>query len=346
MLLRRISVAFLLVAVACDGASDESGDPCSAYVDAFLDYATRCGDGGDGLTDARTELRAACQKSLALNGQSGLAEALTTCASKVQGVSCKDLTALDCDTPKGTLADGTACAEGFQCASGFCKKAKNTTNGSEASCGTCAATLGEGAECDSDGECSEGLDCVFGAKRTCAKPARAAAGSKCQPFQRDACAEGLVCNRTGTAGETTCQAPAKAGAGCYDDYACEGDLVCSDDDDTCVAAAAEGASCATTDCKSGLACDPSSKTCKKPVYVAIGASCDHTVTYCETGFCKGYDKAVESETGAVTITPGTCAAYLDDGAACDDKADGNDVDKCRSKCVNGTCTTEDPSVCK
>lgn len=58
---------------------------------------------------------------------------------------------------EGLLANGAACADTAQCATGYCDRGASS---GECSAGVCTAFLASGAECDDEGACGE-LDCVY-----------------------------------------------------------------------------------------------------------------------------------------------------------------------------------------
>ncbi len=153
--------------------------------------------------------------------------------------------------PPGDRELGAPCLSSLQCASLWCggtavTGADGTAVPYALQCGTCAATLAEGAACDAAKDaCDIGMSCFNGTCRT-----RAAAGAACLHWSD--CALPNVCKSTGL----------------------------------CGAVAGQGQSCqASTDCTTDVGCDAATKLCVPLVYAQPGDPCDGDVDRCESGSC-------------------------------------------------------------
>lgn len=330
-------VVFLLV--ACKGSTDEdANDACGSYIQALIDAEARCSP--TGLDSSREQLRSrliqSCNEALAVPGAApDLASQLQACAAKQSTAVCGSDT--DCTLKGGTLADGAACFDDYQCAGGDCRKTS-----SDASCGTCAKAAPVGGDC-SNAECVEGSTCVHSTgKATCVAVKIGQAGEAC--FGSDGtvvrCADGLRC--AFGADEAKCAAPAAAGAACKSQYDCQETLRCIAG--KCAAPVAAGGDCTALECDKGFGCSVDHK-CVAITQVGIGQDCD-IVRRCSEGECVGLS-AMGSTDGEVSIKPGRCVAYLAEGAACSTDS-SKDSARCAppAKCVAGKCTTQSPSACK
>ncbi len=324
-----LAASAVATVVACSGDSTTSGaeGACGKYFDALTTFGTRCGSGNIGGT--RTDFVAACKAVIAAPG-SGLSESyVSTCADAVSsttGCSVGSLPA--CKTPTGKLADGAACGDDIQCASGDCK---TTSSGSGLSCGTCAKVAKEGEACGVPPDslsCGPDLKC---SNQVCVKNVPIPAGGACSFSGAPGanCASGTVCNAPLTPNATgTCAPLPKKGETCT--VACETGLACSGG--KCVDRLDVGGTCTSSgDCKSGLYCD-GTKKCATPTIAKVGEPCGSSQVKCDTGLsCE--------QTGT---DQSTCVALKKNGEAC------APTDKCASflVCVNGTCAPDDPGLCK
>jgi hypothetical protein len=251
-------------------------------------------------------------------------------APRASGATCTSASAcadgLVCDT-RGShicvapLAAGSACAENGQCATGLA---------CDPGSGTCTALAGEGDACgDVDGACGAGRACEQAPEtRTCGTPD--AAGAMC--MSDDTCATGLDCD----SGTHECTAPPGEGAACPDHH-CAAGLTCDDGTTTCVALPGVGEACANGDrfCAEGLGCRDSDRTCQAsaaegeacltnpPDYLCgPGLGCSFTdhgsICVAQGGVgtpCTDSARECTADTYCDGATQ-TCAARLDDGAAC------------------------------
>lgn len=191
-------------------------------------------------------------------------------------------------------------------------------------CKSVAGSLADGSPCGEDAQCT-GRACNRTGDSNCgACGQRVAAGGDCTTGK---CDDGLTC-----AQNSKCVAGAAAGASCGETQPCQSGLVCSKG--TCGQGAAAGGSCADGEACNpfkGLACDPTSKTCKEVKVANAGEKCglvDGQFVLCAAGG---------------TCKSGTCAAPLADGASC--TADGAGCQE-PAECLNGVCTISDPGACK
>lgn len=290
-----------------------------AYIEAYCDYAVRCGE----IVD-----RALCERVFGaelgnefVQFEANVADgtivydpaAAATCLAAIDGWSC-DRT--DEDTRRGdeacaevftgTVALGGDCFVDEQCADhGSCAPIKcfDACCLSECVAGTPTVDIGDScfdANCPSDAFCDD--------TDTCA--ALLPQGSTCS--YDGMCDFGLGC-----AGGT-CEVLPGTGEACPDfECAMSGDE-CVDGE--CTARAGDGEACTDIDCMFGLVCPQGpSPTCTP--YPSLGESC------ADTGFCRtGYCNADSLE----------CEALLDNGEAC-----GSGLD-----CASGKCDdTLEPAEC-
>lgn len=330
------SAALFVLLAACKTTSSggASDDPCSAYLDSTIAHESRCNGTGMAIEAKRDRFLAYCNRALSAPGAApDLASQLVACGKQLETAACGD-EASDCKPKGGTLTEGAACVDDTQCASGACQRAEN------ASCGTCRASVAVGGDC-TNGHCVTGSVCVSSnGKATCVAEKIAQAGESCSSENGVVrCASGLSCSFAGD--KATCRAPGDTGAACSSRRDCKEGLACVSG--KCAAAVAEGGACSLDECATGLGCDSTTKKCAKYKLVPDGAACDDA-NICETGSCSGVSADASSD-GGVTVTPGKCIPVLAEGAACtpDSKTAHCDV---LAECVNGKCTTPDPSACK
>jgi hypothetical protein len=200
---------------------------------------------------------------------------LEKCAKAVPSLTCAQLYTRDtpaaCAPEPGKLADGSACGDDAQCANAYCKKPAGQV------CGVCSKRAAAGAACALDADCDYNLTCANSscvayaaagatcdAGHPCARPnvckagvcaAPAQAGQACTPSTGGGDCDltaGLFCHPT----MRTCVAVMWAGAGQPCGFvnnnvvACSGSGHCQVPNlmvmGTCVAPAADGAACDTT----------------------------------------------------------------------------------------------------
>lgn len=302
--------AFLVLASGCSGSGSSSSSgggvtaaqACDAQVDADCGILQRCAPFyltylyGD-MTACKTRLRLNCESNFSKNGVRATPTEAKACADATAAESCSTLysgdTLSQCDTTAGSLTNGTTCGNAAQCESTACRFPANAT------CGTCTAPVSAGGSCANGEICAKGLTCANngncvtpgGAGSTCGanSPCKGtlvcnngtcgsalAAGSNCNP-QADACdgTAGLFCNPS----NSQCQSVAFANAGQPCGLVGGGLTACSAHgfcnrnggaSGTCVAAAADGATCNTNtgpDCMLPANCI--NGTCQLP-----GVSCN------------------------------------------------------------------------
>lgn len=335
------AAAFLLLA-SCGG--DDDGDACSQYFDALYGYETRCSLGEAAKTNAnRARFMTVCANILNAPGASSIGAALSSCAAKVNGASCND--SAECDELEGvtgSLPDGSACLEDYQCASGGCDAKGNQ-------CGKCVARAAVGQPCTPSIGCVKGSSCVVqNDTGTCREIVIAKAGEDCSSTDGLVieCDKGLGCAFGSDYTQPgKCQPLQPAGGTCRFVSDCQAGLICvvqdAGDAGVCGAGTPAGGDCSfdRPNCARGLICGDDGK-CTAEVYVETGQTCDRTHS-CLRGRCT--NGALDS--GA----KGICEAPIPDGAPCEEYSSSNPTPKdCDSyaECINGTCQVSNPAVCK
>lgn len=322
--------AAAITAIACGGSgtpATNNDDACGKYYDALISLGNRCS--GSGTTGTRTDFIALCKAASSAPGTSITPALLSSCADAVNTTtqcSISDLT--QCKPGPGTLADGTACGDDSQCASGDCK---TTTAPNGQRCGTCVKTAKEGEPCnvapDNVG-CGANLSCD---KNVCVKNVPIAAGGACSfsGSPGSNCTSGTYCNAPLTPNATgVCATIPKKGEACT--TTCATGLVCTNA--VCADRLDVGGACtSSTQCKTGLYCDTTAKTCAAPKIAKLGETCGGSSVKCDTGL-----------TCASSGTGSTCVAVKKSGEAC------TPTDKCADflSCINGVCAVNDPGLCK
>ncbi len=227
---------------------------------------------GDTAT-CQTRLATQLQGQLQAPGTSTTIAQVQGCSAALPQVACSDLLGrvqVDaCKTMPGPLATGSACGADGQCASTHC------VIPSTATCGTCGELAAAGAACSVDTDCSPAMTCLNGAcaryggtGATCSatqpcRPDLACVGGSCGTPRAlgAACASSSECNQLQgqfwNPQSLVCQTVTLATAGSACGLVaggvtlCEGPgSLCRGDNaapyqGTCVAFAADGASCAT-----------------------------------------------------------------------------------------------------
>jgi hypothetical protein len=295
----RKGLLLLVAGLGCSCGSVSADEACASWTTAYCERINSCmpvaivvafGD----VATCVTRSRLTCPPVFDVAGSSLTPQGLDDCAKALPAASCEELISHNppaaCRPKPGTLVNGTACGIDNQCQSGYCKtnglcgvcSGRATAGGSceqQDDCDyglycaskLCVAPAGPGATCDQGHPCRTDLSCVGG---TCATPL--APGAKCDPLKAE-CeeAKGYFC----TPKSQVCAAAkqAKAGEACgvlEDGYgACVSGGFCkmAGLSGSCVAAAADGATCSDTagpHCQSPATCvnglckldDPS--TCK------------------------------------------------------------------------------------
>ncbi len=261
-----------------DGSSVTSAMATSDAASAYCAKAAACAPAYVTLaygTTAECEQRlsASLVPGLSANGSTETAAQVESCATAIASASCSDLLSRTlpaiCTPTPGTLADGTACAEDSQCSGGRCHIAAGTV------CGTCGEPSGAGTACSQDDDCANGMKC--GTANACvaygAMGATCDATHPCNPVYgcvagmcgapgavnapcttSDACDQlnGIFCD--GTKCTSVAFAPAAAACGLVSGALtvcqgpgsfCQGEMAPTYRG-TCVAGAADGATCDAT----------------------------------------------------------------------------------------------------
>jgi hypothetical protein len=335
MKLGSFAAAFIgsaLAAFASLGAggcsSSSSNDPtptqvCQHEFQAHAAYLGTCYAGSTFALHDESRYVQACVLELNAPGAAP-ASALDQCASKIAGAtgSCGTDDLL-CDvTMKGSLANGSACGEGMQCQSGFCR----ATDSSKSPCGTCAPAIPAGAACDlGNPGCADGASCqgsLDSPENTCVAYTDVEVGQSCKgAFVR--CRDSFCSPKT-----STCVPFVGANAACGQGDACGAGLLCTSG--VCAPRKKAGEACTLSlYCAPGLGCDGTSNTCVPQVSVEPEQACD-AVHVCRVGFCSEFD-------------PGKCPPVVADGAAC---TRGGPLCNNDAECIDGKCQVFDPASCK
>jgi hypothetical protein len=253
---------------------------------------------GDEAT-CETTAHQACLTSLNAPSTAATPGQLETCGRDLGAVSCTDAlsrnTPTSCQPTGGPIANGMACGDNWQCASGRCAVPD------DAVCGVCADLAGAGATCVHDDDCEHGLSCT---NKVCV--ARGVAGAACD--KNHPCANPNVCNGETATAQGTCGPAAAPGADCstascslLDGYFCHPtNKVCQ-----AFTIAQPGEPCGRVNdglvlcAGSLLACNravPTDKTGVCPALVAPGGSCSATApcapgAKCIAGACTIADPA-------------------------------------------------------
>jgi hypothetical protein len=232
-----------------------------------------------------------CVPGLMAPSSSASPDKLESCANAVTGASCDTLYTHDtpsaCKSDPGKLMNGAACGDDAQCTSTYCKKASGQV------CGVCGMRASAGGACSVEADCDYKLTCAnmlcvaFGAAGatcdsghpcappnvcragTCATGATAGqacdpAGKECDPTQPLYCpATSRVCTTvTFVGGGQACGLVNGGYVGCSGGARCK---LGAGFMGTCLAPAADGAACDTTngpDCLAPAQCVGS--VCKLP----------------------------------------------------------------------------------
>lgn len=296
-----------LVVLACTSSNTGSASPdsaCSTLAAAICkrlgsctQFALSISYADEANCEAREKIN--CLNSLNATGTGNTADTAQSCAAAAPSASCNDLFSNHqipdaCKTPAGTLADGTACSDDAQCKGKRCRIPAGQT------CGACSTPAAGGAACAVTGDCDYGLVC---ANMVCVAPG--GGGASCDAGHP--CGGGFAC-KAGTcsavlAAGATCDATAQncdflaglycdpntkvcaqvttAAAGAACGLSASGYALCGArgfcrkaagaQTGTCVAAAADGQPCDTTNgplctapatCSGGVCKLPDSTACK------------------------------------------------------------------------------------
>lgn len=228
---------------------------------------------------------ATCEKRFAVNcvpnfnapGTSATPSVLAQCATDVKTSTCDDLLGrklpLSCKTQPGTLADGAPCGTDAQCKGTLCRQSNANT------CGACSTIGAGGAACERNEDCDVELGC---ANKKCVVFAKA--GQPCSATSP--CVPSLACNKgtcaVPLAAGATCEGPADQSQnpceGTKGFYCHPQTKVC-----TSIVTAAAGAPCGFIDngvviCTGGAFCKTTPPAVQGTCLAAAadGASCDDT----------------------------------------------------------------------
>ena len=232
------------------------------------------------------------------------------CSQDLETAGCADILSHksppSCQPKGGTVGNGMACGDDWQCASGRCNIPDNAT------CGVCADRAAGGAACPNktDDDCEFGLVCAD--NMICVVPG--VAGASCDA--NHPCASPLVCNgATVTGGLGTCAAGGALGAPCTDDQ-----------------------SCSIID---GLWCTREmNRTCAKVGAAEAGMRCGF-LSVSEFTLCKGGGPGGGCNVGAGMLM-GTCPRLAMPGEPCS----ATTPCKAGGKSVNALCTVREPAACR
>jgi hypothetical protein len=318
-----------LGAAACSGKTDApaaagpgADAACTDYAKARCDKFAACEvlavpfRYGDSATCLVRE-KLGCMNSLAASPTGATPDSVEACLAVYATFSCADYMNNNppavCQSQKGALANGSACAFNAQCQSSFCAMSKGTA------CGTCEDAPKAGDSCASVTNCGYNLVC---SKVTQTCTASGAVGAACTKGD-NTCGYGLGCaGTTAAAPDGTCQPSAKAGEGC---------------------GFKEGAVCDTT---AGLYCNAG--LCEAATEPKTGEACGKLSPDGGFGYCVGAASCDSPDAGAA----GTCEGPAADGQPCD-TVEGKVGCMAPARCVGtvseagvvGTCRVPTASAC-
>ncbi len=330
------AISISAISVACSSSSSGSGgasSSCANYASAQIDQETRCETMSPVSADERanyiSRFNIICNDELNTPGTGITTAFLDGCVAALGKNPGCTVAIPECVEPPGTLAVGAACGSDDQCASTHCALTATSTadGGFSTSCGTCGATVADGAACQSGDACVAGDSCTNGkcAANTTSSGGTGAVGAACQADSD--CATPNHCDFT----KGICAAPGTAGETCSASADCVSGLICNRSTEQCGAPIASGGACTGGDCAFGLGCDPSSLKCVTITFAAQGAACDDVAVLCDRGSCPVVDVRV-------------CPTIIADGQPCGTVANTTCDDF--AECVNGTCQIENPADCK
>jgi hypothetical protein len=165
-----------------------------------------------------------------------------------------------------------------------------------------------GQSCDFNAECAAGAECVFSASCPGTCVARGAQGAACDAAGSASCAVGLECH------DGTCEPPWQLGQACTGIADCA-PFWCDQAQGTCAPLATLGATCSfvgaygAPPCTVGLLCNAQFQT----------GSCETAGQNCF--FDADCPAPMVCLPGPTAVAPGSCAAPVAQGAACNSEAD-------------------------
>ncbi|HMJ52006.1 MAG TPA: hypothetical protein VK540_08010 [Polyangiaceae bacterium] len=166
------------------------------------------------LATCNAVAKTACLGSLQATKTAATADTFLQCSQDLKMAACTDILAHQsppsCHPKGGTVGNGMACGDDWQCMSGHCAIPDNTT------CGVCASLAPAGGPCPkkTDDECEFGLVCAD--NFLCVTPG--AAGASCDA--NHPCANPLVCAGATMTAQGTCTTGGALGAPCTSDQGC------------------------------------------------------------------------------------------------------------------------------
>ena len=213
-----------IVTSGCDHAAAlcTKMEECAPFfLKAVYGDAAKCAD----------RLTRACTEQSRSTGSGMTESTILACESALKTASCNDMFANNVPACAfhGTLADGSLCGDGSQCASAFCSRGADL-------CGKCAVKGPAGAACasSSNDECQTGLVC--GSGKICVVPA--AVGGACDDATKP-CLIGSFCTSA-----KTCALTVAAGQTCPGNYLNLGDgTLCLGQTSAQIGTATEGQPC-------------------------------------------------------------------------------------------------------
>ena len=268
------------------GGGTGAASACADYAAKSCAAAQRCVPGllqfeyPAGLARCVSALQLACEASIGAPQTGATPAQLQRCGEAVAAMTCDQYLARSSDPAcrfhGGTIANGGACGDSWQCASG-----------------RCASSIG-GVVCGA---------CV----------AQVALGGPCPDIE---CADGLVCSASAPGSTTrVCSTPVAAGGSCFDSHVCPGNTACGATTGTCDPLPGLGEGCDSTSMfcdlsQSLLLCDPYQGVCQAPSGPVASGACGWTGTTTPYLQCDGYC-AINPGTNA-----GTCFPELAEGETC------------------------------
>jgi hypothetical protein len=268
-----------------DAAPGTPAAACGDYATKFCARFEACAPGLmplfglDSMAACATDYRGSCEAGLAAPQTGNTPSLVEQCGDGLGTMTCPQFLSSSniapCFPHGGTIADGGACSDSWQCASGRC------TVLDPAQCGTCVPQAAVGEPCT-------GIVC--GDNLVCSATAPGAPTTVCTP-------------------------PVDLGGPCNDGAVCAVNATCDGTTHTCtklpaVNAACDPASVYFCDPAGPLAfCDPTTSRCVATPVVAPGGACDPTGTAntC-AGVCLSYADASGGTCTATIPLGGACGA--------------------------------------
>jgi hypothetical protein len=276
------------------GQPSSSEAACSAFANATCERSQACLPRlfrlrYSSLGDCSQWLVQQCQAELEATGSGRNEASVAACGSELAAQSCAEWAAsppASC-RPAGSLAGGTGCKYGSQCASSFCEVKTGSW------CGTCQPRPAAGGTCDPEQhDCDKGLSCAYVCpdQGTCAAEQRKWLCAEPHPLDgpcefSNECAADLVCNSGVCSPGKHSQEDCSTGAGDKCDFLA---------DLSCVANAAGG-------------------VCKPNAYALEGEACDLS----QAQFCAANGACLGADGAYLSSGPGTCGPAAASGEACD-----------------------------